>query len=609
MNIDKAKLIELFTEVHDETLLVNLEEWLEQKIVTNSTLHAFISGYLGVIKSATTRVQFYYLKRIAELALKVMPHSQILSALSHDIKNQVELIFWLSDLSDYFNYELFSKNFLLLSPADQTKYLKKIIFLAYKNELSLTVEMLDDLTRIDENILRNKEKYHPGLILDISSHIFIESLKTVKSNGRFLLKNEILKVATDYLFDRTHHFEIKDYFIPCQGRLEYDWKKINGYLTKLSPPSNYLYSIKIQSGNLFNEILSDIRSITPRSYNSNNKTWEFPAVSKSKIIQLAHKWDLLVQLEHPYYRDNLTLLKLSRTQIPDSVIFCQSGTSMDDQNTDLPGVWCEGKKCLGISSSNFLTSPKWENITLLEAIKIIILKDMREDHLFVKDYYVFAGHVNSINRLLQKLYCNNCGHLLHIFKPSYIASHNFNRFCCVNPTCSNRIIDFSQSYYNDDRVVYLNNRHHCGHYVDSRDAKRCSNGFVICSRCGHCCSNKQFQAIHQNHLNANITPPQYILSFVSNKAGHNDHSDLDENGNNCSRPIFYCLKDGNKMIYRGNYVHECDFCGTIYNTRRNTILLGSKSPSDSEDSLYIPLFKPRLRPEEGEPFFNVDDLL
>lgn len=56
-------------------------------------------------------------------------------------------------------------------------------------------------------------------------------------------------------------------------------------------------------------------------------------------------------------------------------------------------------------------------------------------------------------------------------------------FKCNNKNCS----EFGKQ-------IYINHcfQDGCNNVIDSRDAKKCPHGFVICTQCGVCCSEHQF---------------------------------------------------------------------------------------------------------------------
>ena len=106
-------------------------------------------------------------------------------------------------------------------------------------------------------------------------------------------------------------------------------------------------------------------------------------------------------------------------------------------------------------------------------------------------YYQFISTINQFNRLLERMYCDSCNHILYPIEDSHFAYHRVVRFHCANQDCS--------EYHNE---IYL---HHClngrcNGIIDSRWSKKCPNGLYICSNetCGCCCSHDMLSRRLQN---------------------------------------------------------------------------------------------------------------
>lgn len=96
------------------------------------------------------------------------------------------------------------------------------------------------------------------------------------------------------------------------------------------------------------------------------------------------------------------------------------------------------------------------------------------------------------------LKCRSCGHMMFTDKSSGFNRYNY--YACANPTCP--------ELYN---VVYLNYCFKCKKgLIDSRDTKRCPNGWYICPTCLACCDDEQYERLAQRYILAKRPVPLRI---------------------------------------------------------------------------------------------------
>ncbi|MEJ7677892.1 MAG: hypothetical protein WKG06_08500 [Segetibacter sp.] len=111
---------------------------------------------------------------------------------------------------------------------------------------------------------------------------------------------------------------------------------------------------------------------------------------------------------------------------------------------------CANKECYGNCETHH-NHEKWMYYTLVDFCEILGLNTNETNRLgdFIPKghYYQFIGLINRFNRLLEKLYCEECSEILHPVDIANFAAHTVVRFCCENDKCGQH-----------KKEVYLN---HC----------------------------------------------------------------------------------------------------------------------------------------------------
>jgi hypothetical protein len=177
--------------------------------------------------------------------------------------------------------------------------------------------------------------------------------------------------------------------------------------------------------------------------------------------------------------------------------------------------WCGGQPCFSKCETIHQTE-EWEKYTLLDFCEILGLNTDETnkigDYVPKGYYYQFISLINRFNRLLDKLYCQDCNHILYPsdFGTSHFAAHTVVRFQCRNESCSN----------NDE--IYLNHclNGQCNCIIDSRVSKRCDNGLFICDNCGSCCSHNMLERRLSNLKLTGGYIHDNLVKCVNEKLGH-----------------------------------------------------------------------------------------
>lgn len=96
------------------------------------------------------------------------------------------------------------------------------------------------------------------------------------------------------------------------------------------------------------------------------------------------------------------------------------------------------------------------------------------------EYNRFVDVVLKAQKVVDKLQCKECGHILFPVKRSTgNDSNEYTYYYCENAQC--------KEYHQE---IYINHCFNCKDgIIDSRESKRCPNGLCICPECLTCCSN------------------------------------------------------------------------------------------------------------------------
>lgn len=180
---------------------------------------------------------------------------------------------------------------------------------------------------------------------------------------------------------------------------------------------------------------------------------------------------------------------------------------------DLPFFWCRGKECFhnNLANQTLAEQNNWQHYTLYHMVEIIGFQKL---HMTPGGYEpdnvvrVFIAVANKSMQKFKRLKCRGCGHLMFTDKSGGFNRHNY--YSCINPNCPEAHIP-----------VYLNYCYKCKKgLIDSRDTKRCPNGWYICPTCLACCDNEQYERQAQRYRISNNPVPERIAKMLGH--GHND---------------------------------------------------------------------------------------
>ena len=210
--------------------------------------------------------------------------------------------------------------------------------------------------------------------------------------------------------------------------------------------------------------------------------------------------------------------------------------------------WCQGKECFHncLGNQTLSATDNWRDYTLFHLVEIIGFPMIHPSEAGNEADEVVRQLVAVSIKVMQKfkrLKCRSCGHMMFTSRRNEAFNrHNF--FACANPNCSE---------YNKE--VYLNHCFKCKKgLIDSRDHKKCPNGWHICPHCLSCCDNALFERLAQRYIVDNKAVP----TKLQNLRGHG-HDDLG---------MKYCPKCGTLIEHytdgRGDQHYGCPICHENY---------------------------------------------
>lgn len=545
-----------------------IKKWIENKATTTEEIFEFLFSFLRKQVLVTDTIIFYkqinhikYLLQLSDL------HLEKIKQINNDFYN---VILWALDKENVFDFELLKQKFIYFAPDEQVRIIRKLFLLKTNGQFDLTIEKLNELTRFDLDLYKTNLKFYPDITIDISTDIVIKALLSYQQNQRFFVESELLTVIlNDLKLDKTRRFRLSNYFEDCLGRQTGKHKLgTNGKVQKIKKPNaqgveiEYYaisFSWKKVGWDLFNKLKEEVKKLPRRKWNEIECHWGIPSQYETEVLNFAKKHRFFLDFEGSNYANNIHLADFKREDIPNGISFCEGRLANKPHEMFKKEFWwCGGQPCFSKCETIHKTD-EWEKYTLLDFCEILGLNtdetNKMGDYISKGHYYQFIALINRFNRLLEKLYCQDCNHILYPsdFGTGYFAAHTVVRFQCRNEACSN----------NDE--IYLNHclNGQCNCIIDSRVSKRCDNGLFICDNCGSCCSHKQMETRLNNLLkndNADTPQKQWIISNltdkVKNKKGHLEKGE------------YFCYNCKSEMTEISNDIFQCSNCNVKYDTTK-----------------------------------------
>ena len=434
---------------------------------------------------------------------------------------------WFLDIDDR-NTGLVLDNIALFMPEQQIRIIKKLFYKFKNNEIKNPLEFINNALSRESDV--NDSKYP---LYDLTSRIIIDALKSYKETGEFIADYRLFKILSTQDARKDYKYSISNrYFAVCDGRTRGKFHvdfldDANGKVEKIESSNGYYYTIKTDNcGNEFGRILDEIKQIAGRKWDSASKKWIIPSSSEDELLHFAKKNYFSINLnDNKLNISNFHFYRFEKVRVPIINKFCDGRPT---GNPFIKSLWCDNSPCF--SNNYIIHENNWAEYTMYDFCNILNINTDRNNIKNYK-YILFVAHLNRFNKLLEKLYCKECGHILYPQKLSTFAKYSVTRFSCRNSECK----EF-------DNEIYLNDCFNasCKSIIDSRESRQCPNGWYVCPQCGMCCTTEK---IRERVLNLKYNNIDMVESI-----GHYD------------RNIYFCHKCRNRMEIRNDklYCPDCN---------------------------------------------------
>ncbi|MDP3462487.1 MAG: cold shock domain-containing protein [Bacteroidales bacterium] len=575
---------------HQEERYSELTQWLNSEIISKEEVVKLLTKGIKETTIINDRYNFYRVFFAVKNLIVVEPNFQEnIDSMDNDF---VSLILWHFKKKDSFNFDTLKGKFIYFRPVDQVYIFKRLFYLKHKGKIEFDLNKLDEILRADIDLHLSNEKLNDDFVLDISTHIIIECLKSFVKTNSFVFESEL--ILRDLQKNRKKKFKIEKYFELCEGRQTADWNwKTEGKISQVyfngeNGVKDY-YAISFDRKNdveaqnysgsytnfgknpNFEHLLEQLKKIPKRKWNDNEKHWGVPSRYKEEVYVFAKENKFFIELnDKRHYDNNIHLVEFTRDvkdrmkntfekNIPNGITFCE-GRKANKEHSKLKKEfwWCSNQECFqNCVVGHLLETPDsdnakdaWDEYTLFDFLKILNINVDEHNGLdFIKDghYYKFLGHINAFNRLLEHLYCEECGNLLYPVNSSHFALYRDVRFHCIDENCSQK-----------HKEIYLNNCLYgeCKSIIDSRISKRCNHGLFICPNCGTCCSEELFRRRLESLKEVGGYIHNELIENVKNQNGHLEKGE------------YYCYSCSGMMKEISDKNYECLKCHVTYDLEK-----------------------------------------
>ena len=476
------------------------------------------------------------------------------------------VILWHFDKIDSFDFVTLRTKFIYFNPSDQVRILKKLFMLAETQKMTLTIEMLDSLVRIDRSLFEIIANEKPEIPIDISVDVIIKSLSKYVKEHKFYYNNEIFDIMLVYMkMSKRYDFRIKDFFDECTGRVDCIETTNNiPYITGKIITKNNNYEITIysykeigQQNGFFDRIKDEIKKLHNRIWNGESKVWQAPIedCNTTEIMRIAQTYNM--QIDNEVVKKQINDIPLEYKYItyekPNNACFCEGRQNDTKWKNGESFYWCRNSRCFKNAIKNH-TSLEWENYTMFDFLRILGINtdsvDKKQSIVEYGNYIAFVSIINRINELLEHLKCETCHELLEPVEITDYASQLVTHFKCTNIDYNNGKCPEHGNFY------YIHNCFNwkCKSIIDQRETTKCPNGWYICKECGSCCSTANAENMIKKQQECNRkTHSNKLLHFIQNRLGH------------VEKNKFYCYKCGQLTNHKqGTNFFMCNNCNVKY---------------------------------------------
>jgi len=506
----------------------------------------------------------FFQESIQELEIEDFIIQLLNNNINQDILKYIIMNFETFNLqeSDYRKYFDFGKKRLIyLSEENQVIYLKKLFYLKSIEKFNFSAMELNDFITseiIELASIKNKS-------IDFSTFLIIDLIVNFDRTGNFLGTHELIKnVLNITAYNKTKKLTIANYYFDeCDGQGVMTIPRNNENIITQEPFTNSQGHrssyFKVEFPYDAN-IVEDIKSIRKRRYNNEKRFWGIALSERDAVFRLAKKHNFILNLnnERSYVENNNHIAFMQKKEKPIGIKYCCGQEAQTTyQQTGREFWWCNQVACLQNNIKTHSTDD-WQKYTLFDFMNILDLSLVEHKGRFTYSiglYSKFIAFINRFDRLLERLYCKECEHILYPEETSYFHKFSVTSFSCKNDDCMQK-----------DEIVYLNNclNGQCNEVIDSRESEQCPNGWRICNKCGSCCSHVAFERRLKNlEIIVDYIPPK-LVEAIENKIGHLEKAE------------YFCYKCGQLMIEYSPTLYKCSDCDIEYDLSKYSQILNKQ---------------------------------
>lgn len=571
---------------HNEDNYRELDDWLLRNIISKEDAKKILFGNIEKLNTINSRFDFYTLYNSVKSIISIDNNS--ISYLISLHNTCIYLILWHLKIIEEFDFETLKGKFIYFKPNEQINIFKRLFYLKHNQKIDFNLEKLDEILRADVELYLSNEQYSNDFVLDISTHIIIECLKSYDKTGNFVFESDL--ILKDLRNNSDKKFKIEHYFDKCKGRLTADWNwNTEGKISQVFyGEGQFYYAIEFEPGRQaegknyygsytyfeknpnFENLKEEVKKIPKGKWNSDKNHWGIPSSKKQDVYLFAKNNRFFIELQdRKHYDNNIHLVQFTRNiregkkvlaerNIPSGITYCEGRKANKEHNKFKTEFWwccnqeCFNNSCDSHTTKNFdnaLSNQNrdiWEEYTLLDFLHILKIDIIENNNInLIEDgeYFKLLGHINAFNRLLERLYCEECNNLIYPKNTSHFALFRDIRFYCIEETCSKK-----------HEEIYLNNCLYgeCKTIIDSRISKKCTHGLFICNNCGTCCSEDLFK---RRLTNLNKVGGYIHEELIYNVEKQNGHLEKKE---------YYCYKCSGMMTEKNENTYQCTECIVEY---------------------------------------------
>lgn len=385
-------------------------------------------SYKNIDTEPKLKVIKEFLKLSKEFAAE--KHEKILTAAINVCPDYFKLNLWLEDYHETLDFNSYKLYTITLSPADQKKFVKKVLKNIHEGKANISVEELTTLNVIDFETSKLAEKvdeshldYSTSIILNVISELQSQTkLETPKETNS--AEHRIYDLIIKQIKEPKDILQIEGYFDECGGRCNVS-----------------VHEEKNEVGEVTAHNVSYHR-------NEHYKAKNHPICDGRKAVNRTTKEPLLSDEKVEYW-------------------------------------WCANQKCFK-PSREIHNSTDWEKYSLLDFLTILKV-DFKET-----DLEIYLNIINKANRFLKHLKCRECNHILYPKGKTQYAFYGVSNFSCNTENCSEKGKEIYLSHcLNGYCEMEIDSRDCVKCKPPGLDAESC--GWYVCNFCHSCCSGQQLE--------------------------------------------------------------------------------------------------------------------